>query len=150
MWAICPNDFLLRTIRYLSKEERGILHRHLQRLAIDWPVITNHILDWDSLCILADRKQKRAKYNPTGKKKLWVLVERSAPLPFPDGMWFVRVLFHTVENRLYMDVRRWDEHTNKESSVYGPSPDGILLPFEQFQQLFGTSFKLLTKWEKRK
>lgn len=121
----------------------------MKRLAVEYPAITQLVIDWDSLCLIADRRARQTKYNPTGKKQVWKLIERSAPILIKEELWFVRVLYHTVEDRLYLDVRRWETKEAEFADNYNPTKDGITLTFEDHFKLFDPVFKLIQKWRKQ-
>lgn len=104
--------------------------------------------EWHSLCIVADSKPKRRKTNPTGAKVLWTMIETSVPIPLGTGVYFVRVLYNTAEERKYLDIRRWKEITSKHGSKHVPTDDGLTIPLDQGGTLLEVAFKILARRNK--
>jgi hypothetical protein len=113
------------------------------------------LYDWNSLCQLADKTQV-VGVNHNRRKELQQELESSAPIPLftSDGpIWLiVKVWFHKIERRKYLDVRAYEKVTygdHEDPQVYfKPTVMGINLPLRRWVDLFNIIVKYLEKYRK--
>ena len=64
-------------------------------------------------------------------------------------------MYHTVENKLYLDMRRWEEKVTVSEGQeltrnYIPTQEGVLHSLEDHFKLFEVGLKLGIKYQKGK
>lgn len=71
-----------------------------------------------------------------------------------EEVWFVRTIYHVVEDKLYHDVRKWKDVSNELMYGYDTTEDGLTLSVEDWPlllpQLLRQSEKHRTKEKRRK
>lgn len=120
-------------------------------LADRYDFLKEFVENWDSLVILADSKQhsRGMKYNPFKHKKLWITVESSVPIVIGNKTVIGRVLYHAVEERLYLDVREWVDVSTDNAYGYKPTDKGLLFPKDEWPPVLTMLFKLFEKARKK-
>lgn len=118
------------------------------------PLVKQWLYDWDSLCQLADKTQVVGITNK--RKELLEDIESSRPIPLytSDGLLHivVKVQFHKIERRKYIDVRAYEKVTygdHENPQVYfRPTMIGINLPLKRWVGIFHIIVKYLEKYRK--
>lgn len=77
-------------------------------------------------------------------------MESSVPIILDDCIWIIRILYNTITNRLYLDVREWKETSNNLTDRYDPTMNGICLPLPNWIRLLEPMYKLLLKYKEKK
>jgi hypothetical protein len=113
----------------------------LKSLSGKYAIIKEFVDNWRSLMILADAKVPVRKHNPTRRKNVWRQVDTSPPILIKGEVWFVRTIYHVVEDRLYYDVRKWKDVSNNFAYKYATTEDGLTLDAETWPLLLSPLFK---------
>jgi len=126
----------------------------LRRTHAGNPLVKQWLYDWDSLCQLADKTQVIGVN--TNRKELMEELESSRPIPLftSEGMIhiIVKVWFHRIERRKYIDIRAYEkvtygEHENPKV-YFRPTLMGINLPLKRWVDAYHIIIKYLEKYRK--
>lgn len=135
----------MRVIRYLSKKDRAILLAQLRSLSNKYVFIKEFVDNWKALVILADGAPKVRRHNPTRRKSVWRPVDTSAPIIVGGDVWFVRTLYHVVEDKIYHDVRKWKDASNDFAYGYVTTEEGLTFTQDDWPLLLSPLFKQFEK-----
>jgi hypothetical protein len=117
----------------------------LRNLSNKYVFIKEFVDNWKALVILADGAPKARRHNPTRRKSVWRPVDTSAPIIIGGEVWFVRTLYHVVEDKIYHDVRKWKDASNDFAYGYITTEEGLTFTQDAWPLILSPLFKQFEK-----
>lgn len=105
------------------------------------------LANWRTIEELSIRKTGKRR-GTVSNKRIYDLVERTAPLILDGKIVYITVVRHTLNRTFHFDIREFEMSDKIDNSQYVPTDRGLHLSQDSVKQLFTVLSKLFIKWEK--